>query len=88
MVETPGCNAAKSVQLRPFKGNSRTVVALTVALISELVSWTVGASVVTSTLFATVPICSARLKTGCDPTLIVIPFLIPVLKPVAETATS
>src|SRR5579864_3525070 len=88
MESTPGCKAARSVQLRPFKGSSRTVVALTVALMSELVSWTVGASVVTSTLFVTEPTCKAMLKTGCDPTLMVIPFLMPVLKPEAETATS
>ena len=64
------------------------MVALTVAPISELVSWTVGASVVTSTLLATVPICRIRLNTGCAPTLIVIPLLISVLNPVAETEIS
>src|SRR5712664_2605225 len=73
MVATPGWRAAKSVQLRPLRGNSRTVVALTVALISELAVCMAGASVETSILWETVPMRNARSKTCCDPTLILIP---------------
>src|SRR3984893_10347077 len=85
MGPTTGWRAAKSVQLRPFKGSSRTVVALTVALISELESWTTDASVVTSTVLDTVPTWRARLKTASEPTLIVIPVLVAVLNPLADT---
>src|SRR5258708_4313820 len=35
MLVTPGWRAARSVQLRPFRGNSRTVVELTTALIVD-----------------------------------------------------
>src|SRR5438445_13382979 len=42
MAFTPGCSVARSVQLRPFRGSSRTVVALTTALMSEVVALAVN----------------------------------------------
>jgi len=35
-----GLKSARSVQLRPLRGSSRTVLAVTTALMSELWSWT------------------------------------------------
>ncbi len=88
IAPTPGCRVARSVQLRPLSGNSRTVFAVTTALMSELASCTAGASVVTSTtVFAADPTCRVRLKTCCAPTVREIPFLASVANPFAETVT-
>src|SRR5258706_12755198 len=69
MELTPGCSAAKSVQLRPLSGNTRTVVSFTVALMLELANSTVGASVETSTVCEIWPTRSAKSNTCCAPTV-------------------
>ena len=68
MLATPGCSVARSVQERPFKGNSRTVVSLTVAVIEEDVSWTCGACAATSIVWLTWPTCNLMLNSCCAPT--------------------
>src|SRR5258707_15584063 len=87
MVSTPGCKAARSVQLRPLSGSSRTVVAFTVALISEEVTWTAGASVVTWTVGDTVLTCKGKSKVFCAPTFMVIPVFTSVFKHAALILT-
>src|SRR5260221_4372277 len=69
MALTPGCSAARSVQLRPLSGNSRTVVAFTVALMLELGNSTMGASVETSTVCEIWPTFSEKSTTCSAPTV-------------------
>src|SRR5690242_10406476 len=87
-ASTPGCNAARSVQERPFNGNSRMVVESTTAPISDDARSILGASVVTCTISATCPTFKVKFSTSCLPTVNVISDLTLAANPAAEMVTS
>ena len=83
---TPGCSVAREAQSRPFNGNSRSVVALTLPEIVELVRSTCGAAAVTSTVSTTGPTTGARFNSCFWPTVRVSLAAV-VLKPEADALT-
>src|SRR3984893_12457739 len=87
-ASTPGCNAAKSVQERPFNGNSRIVVESTTAPISDDARSILGASDVTCTISATCPTFKVKFKTSCLPTARVMSDLTVAANPAAEMVIS
>ena len=71
-----------------MRGNSRTVVEFTVAPNSDEVDSTVGASVLTSTVWFIWPTRIVKSRSCWAPTVSVTPFCTAVLNPVAETRIS
>src|ERR1700730_3262705 len=87
-ASTPGCRVAKSVQERPFNGNSRIVVESTTAPIDDEARSIVGASDDTCTTSATCPTLRVKFKTRWLPTVNVMSVLTLAANPAAEAVTS
>src|ERR1700680_3153816 len=87
-ASTPGCNTARSVQERPFSGNSRIVVESTTAPMADDARSIVGASVDTCTTSETCPTFKVKFRTSWLPTVKVTSDLTLAANPVAEVVTS
>jgi len=83
-----GWNVAKSVQERPFNGNSRIVVESTTAPIADEAKSIVGASVDTCTTSATCSTFKVKFKTRWLPTVNVMSVVTLAANPAAEAVTS